>query len=179
MEQQRARLETVTAEHSESAALTEVLIREVGPERLGLTADSLRALADATFFNPLFGPDRGVLARAQSGNGLSLISDPDLRARVAGFRDRFEYYFVNQDMPGQIWMQSLLNTGSLVHPGIPEWESMGSSVMWSDPLTPEEVNAVKYLSMWKCTDEVMVSQSARLLVAMDSLLADLDAARVR
>lgn len=175
----REQLFRTTAEHQRRVELTEVLIREAGPERTGVSPDSLRVLADSTFFASTFEPDRGVMTRAQTERGLSLISDPEIRTRVAGFWDEFEHYFTNQQLAPEKWAESLWDTGSLVHPGVPAWESMGSSSMWSDPLTTSQVQAVKYFAFRNTVGEVLVSQGVPLIEAMDSLLDLLEAAQER
>jgi hypothetical protein len=147
------------------------MIREAGPEREGLGADSLQALADSTFFAPSFEPDRGVMARAQTERGLSLISNPEVRTRVAGFWDEFEHFFLNQGLSPDMWEEALWSTGSLVHPEVPAWESMGASKMWSDTLSPSEVQAVKYFAFRAMAGDILVDQAAPLVAAMDSLLA--------
>jgi hypothetical protein len=170
----RALLDSVTTWHRDRAEVTKVIIREAGPDREGLSADSLAKLATATYRSPTYFPDKGVITRALSGSGLSLISDPDLRTEIAGFWDRFEPYFRNQMFAPEIWSQTLWTSGSLLHPSVPRWESMGPSTMWSARLTPEEVVALKYFALRLDMDEILAAQAAQLFTAMDSLLVRLN-----
>ena len=95
-EANRADLVVTTERHRERNDAFGVLLREAGPEATGLGSDSLRALASSALNLRLFTAERGVMDRALSGNGLSLISDPDLRTQLAGFWNRQANYFGNQ-----------------------------------------------------------------------------------
>lgn len=175
----RTALRVVIAERESRVILTRILIREAGPDKQGLSSDSLAVLAELSYLNPMFAADRGVLAGGQASGTLSLVSDPDLRSRIAGFWDRFATYFGNEGRAPERWQQTLWTTGSLLNPGVPSWPSMGPAAMWSDPLTSEEVEAVKYLAFRQQMDELLLLQAEPLMAAMDSILVDLAAATSR
>ena len=54
-------------------------------------------------------------------------------------------------------------TGTLVWQTYPHLESLGSTTMWSDPLTPDQVEALKYFSMTQFIGGLLVSQGERML----------------
>ena len=173
----RVRLEATTNGNRSRVERLGILIREAGAEAERLHSDSLNTLARRVLTNPNFGAERGVMERTMSGNGLSVIQDPDLRADLAGFWNRFEYYFNNQRLITQRLVFTApvaFETGTLVWQIYPHLESLGSTTMWSDPLTPDQVDALKYFSMTHFIGGLLVSQGERMLTAIDTLIADLD-----
>jgi hypothetical protein len=175
----RAQLELVTARHTLRIEQLGLIIDEAGLQRRGLGADSLDVLAEAAFLNPVFYPEVGVMERATNGNSLSVVDDPDLRAKIAGFWDSWEFYFSNQwIITGQVAFSSsvLYDTGTLVWRRLPNRPELGPNVMWSDTLSPAEANALKYYSTAQYVSEVLVEQGDRLHVALDELVVVLELA---
>jgi hypothetical protein len=172
-QENRSRLEQVNAQHKKRGERAAIIVRESGASREGLSSDSLRQLSDSVFINPVFDSERGVIASVLSSNGLALIRDAELRAELAGFWDRFDYYFTNQRtiVEHALFTEStFFGTGSLVNPRIPRTAAMGPSIMWSSKLTPEEVTAVKYFATVQLVSELLANQGESLLVALDSMI---------
>ena len=178
----RVRLENVTNRNRTRVERLGILIREAGPEAEGLHSDSLNTLARSVLTNPNFGAETGVMERTMSGNGLSLLRDRDLRGDLAGFWSRFQFYFNNQSLITRQLVFTApvaFGTGTLVWQTYPHLESLGSTTMWSDPLTPDQVDALKYFSMTHFIGGLLVSQGENMLIAIDTLMADLDRASSR
>ncbi|MDH3206131.1 MAG: hypothetical protein OEO79_05930 [Gemmatimonadota bacterium] len=51
--------------------------------------------------------------------------------------------------------------------------------MWSDPLTPDEVNAVKYFAYRRWVDDLLATLGETIIAALEALLADLAQAQSR
>jgi len=179
-EANRDRLMEVTESHRIRSERLRILIEDTDAESSTLTADDLDTLADQVLTNPIFTAERGVMERALSGNGLSSIEDSHLRASLAGFWPRFEYYFKNQ------WIvidnvvfsrQVVFETGTLVWQRFSEREELVSTSMWSDELTAEETNALKYFMVTEFMSNLMMKQGEHLLAEIDIILTELRSAR--
>ncbi len=179
-EANRDRLMAVTESHRIRSKRLRTLIEEAATELGTLTADDLDGLADQVLTNPIFTAEKGVMERALSGNGLSLIEDTNLRASLAGFWPKFGYYFKNQ------WIvidnvvfsrQVVFETGALVWQRFSEREELDSTSMWSDELTTEETNTLKYFMVTEFMSKLMMKQGERMLAEIDIILAELRSAR--
>lgn len=176
----RERLQVVTDRRRTRIVRMEALINEAGPERVGLSADSLAVLLDSVQTTPSFGVRNGVTTRALSGGDLSLIRDRDLRARLAAFWPGHEYFFDNQTLVVteiKYTPDIILGTGTAVFPDIPDFLVDDAGPPWDDPLTVEQVATIKYYSVARYLDGVLARQGDRILAGIDSILVDIEAAR--
>jgi len=173
----RDRLQRTTDSHRVRLEFARTLTREAGPDSQGLSADSLNTLARRLLPVPVFEPERGVMRRAESGNGLAVVRDPALRADLAGFWDAFDYYFRNQwVIVEQVAFAPpvAFETGTLVWQIYPSLETLGSTTMWSDPLPPDQANALKFFVLYEFMGDLLIRGGESLLGDIDTLLVDLD-----
>ncbi len=179
-EANRTSLDFTTNRHREKAATLRTLIREAGPSAEGIASDSLNSLASAALLTQLFDSHRGVMERALSGNGLAVIEDSDLRTQLAGFWNRSTNYFANQEFLLSSFSSAVVfETGTLVFQMFPRLESMGSTTMWSDPLTPDQARALKQFSLMLTISDALITQGEFMLTDIDSVLIELGHAQDR
>ncbi len=129
----------------------------------------------------MFTAARGSTTEAVTGEGLSLIRDESLRSDVAGFWDRWEAFFGNQERVVNYIKLSetvIFGTGSLVQP-YPSDPALGAHAMWSPVLTPDEVRAVKYFAWALFSAELLIEQGSEIVSEIDAVLERLKAHEVK
>ncbi len=67
----------------------------------------------------------------------------------------------------------IYGTGTLVWQTFPRLESMGSTTMWSDPLSEDQVKALKYFAATEFMSDLLAQQGQTLLGDIDALVAKL------
>jgi len=152
----------------------QTLIREAGSGREGLSQDSLHTLLVATAVNPVFFAVTDVL----EGGGLEVLSDPYLRRRVAGFWRRYENYFNNQQLYVDVRLspEVVLGTGTGAMIEFDVLGPLADSVVWSQPLTADQMNFLKFLGVSHFISGLGIDQGTEILTALDSLILDLEGA---
>ena len=179
--QNRTRLEAVIEGQRRRVELYRVVMREAGPGAEGLSSDSLKAIVRSAYLNPGFYPRTDALERGTAGAGLDLIQDPGLRRGISGFWDSYGHYFRNQARYADVLSEPevLFETGTLVLRDYPEVPGMGETEMWSDSLSQDQANALKFYAYAQFLAELVASQGAEMLVDVDSLVAEIEAHQAR
>jgi hypothetical protein len=157
------------------------IILEAGPERSGLSADSLKTLLASIMVNPTFDMKNGVLDQLLQAGNLSLIRSTELRTRLSGLHGFMADYQSNQMTPFYITVDPdiFLNTGSIlfqhdiVSLPLPD-SALGASVPWEDPPTPEQVQALKALAFIRALTQLSILETPAVRNEMIEILRLID-----
>jgi hypothetical protein len=93
-----------------------ILLTEIGPDPVGLPADSIRSLQNSLFLIPTWDPAFGILELLIQSGDLILFEDRELRARLASLRSETDDYVGNQGLFLELALEPevIFGTGSVL-----------------------------------------------------------------